>query len=205
MIVKVWLAVWRFFVRLFIMAGLPLLAWGLDDLAGFFANPVRAGFVILGGLLALALATLVYLTPSRPEPESPARPAHLHADLFELIFILSAYGDRRAVLVWEENLALRWAGLAIFALGVTVSIWANAVWVASLSKDPTQAHADSARLKGGPYRWISHPALLALLLYSLGAALIFRSWVGLVILVPLVGLVLRRAAPEPQPDRRSGS
>jgi protein-S-isoprenylcysteine O-methyltransferase Ste14 len=45
----------------------------------------------------------------------------------------------------------------------------------------------------GPFRWIRYPTLLSLLLYSLGAAFAFRSWLGLALLVPLAVAVVHRS------------
>ena len=62
----VWPASWQFFSRCFIMLGLPLIGWGLADLAGFFSNPVRVAIAMIVLVLALAQAWMVYVTPPQP-------------------------------------------------------------------------------------------------------------------------------------------
>ena len=96
------------------MLGLPLIAWGLADLAGFFSNPVRVAIAMIVLVLALAQAWMVYVTPKQPnEANAEARSTRLkwHSTLFEIILILAAFGDRRDILTWNENQLLRWVGL----------------------------------------------------------------------------------------------
>ena len=63
---KVWPALWQLFSRSFVLMGLPLLAWGLDDLAGFFSNSVRTSYVIVVAAQALLHAWMIYIAPPRP-------------------------------------------------------------------------------------------------------------------------------------------
>jgi hypothetical protein len=59
----------KFLSRFFIFLGLPLLAWGLDDLSGFFSNPIRGSFAVLATTQALILAYMVYISPPETEPK----------------------------------------------------------------------------------------------------------------------------------------
>jgi protein-S-isoprenylcysteine O-methyltransferase Ste14 len=187
---KILYAVWRVFARSFIMAGLPLITWGLGDLAGFFAHPARAGLIVLVVAQALVLAWLGYITPPEPEQESQVIIGHYHADIFEFLFILAAYNDRHGLMSMPDILHVRWIGLGVFFLGVVVSLWAQDTWVRHLRMDIDHRGEHPVLLKKGPYRFIRYPKLLALFLHCLGVALIFRSWAGLVMLVPLIASIL---------------
>lgn len=183
---------WQVFGRLFIMLGLALLAWGLDDLAGFLSNPVRAMFATLVVFQTLFHGWLLLRMPPQPEHEHQFDLEHWHYSVAELTFILAAFGDRRDILTWAENPAIRWLGLGIYLIGSALSTWANLTWVNYLRRETGSALDDAVLIAEGPYRWIRYPNLLILFFYSLGFSLAFRSWVGLVFLIPLVWMLSRR-------------
>jgi protein-S-isoprenylcysteine O-methyltransferase Ste14 len=187
---RFWPAAWGCFGRAFIMLGLALLAWGVDDLAGFFANPVRAGIAVIVLISSLLLGWMIYRLPVDPKHGHDLE--HWHYSLSELVFILSAFGDRRNVLAWAENPTLRWVGVGIYLSAIVYSVWANLTWVSHLQRDTGQAADNPVLLAEGPFQWTRYPTLLALILYSLGFALAFRSWPGLVFMVPLIYISLRR-------------
>jgi protein-S-isoprenylcysteine O-methyltransferase Ste14 len=84
------------------------------------------------------------------------------------------------------------SGLGVFWLGASYAIWANLTWVNHLRREAERAADNPVLLSEGPYRWTRYPSLLVLVFYSLGFALAFRSWVGLALLVPLIGIIIRR-------------
>lgn len=188
---QLWPAIWSAFGRTFVLLGLALLGWGLDDLTGFFAHPARAGLAALALASGLFLGWLRYRTP--PQPNQPHEPEHWHYSLSELVFILAAFGDRRNVLTWAENPSLRWVGLAIYLLAALYFAWANLTWVTHLRRELENSLEVPALLTSGPYRWTRYPTLLGLFLLTSGATLVFRSWVGLVFLLPLLWVIFRRA------------
>jgi protein-S-isoprenylcysteine O-methyltransferase Ste14 len=189
---RIWPATWQVFVRFYAMLLLPLLAWGVDDLPSFFSNPARMTFAIIVMLQALIGAWLVYITPPQPKYEHPIDLTHWQIDMYHFIFILAAYGDRRNILAWVENPSVRWAGLGIYLTGVGLSIWANLTWVNHLRTETRRIQADPALLFEGPYKYIRYPGLFCLIIYCLGFALTFRSWVGLALLIPLTAGFIHR-------------
>lgn len=189
---RVWPAAWQFFVRFYAMLLLPLLAWGVDDLPAFFFNQARLAFAVIVILQALIGAWLVHSMPPQPKHEHPIDLTHWQIDMYHFIFILAAYGDRRNVLTWAENPSVRWAGLGIFLIGAGLWVWTNLTWVNHLRREPGSMPLDPALLFDGPYQYIRYPGLLCLVIYCLGFALIFRSWVGLVLLIPLTAGFIHR-------------
>jgi protein-S-isoprenylcysteine O-methyltransferase Ste14 len=174
------------------LLGLALLAWGFDDLAGFFSTPVRVGVAIIAVTQALIHIWILLRMSPQPEREWPAGQEHWHYGLAELIAILAAFGDRRNILTWVENPPLRWAGLGILLLGAVYAIWTNLTWVNHQCREAEQACDNPVLLSEGPYRWTRYPTLLVLIFYSLGFVLAFRSWTGLAFLIALIGIILRR-------------
>jgi len=189
---RLWPIAWRVFGRLFVMLGLALLAWGFDDLRGFLSNPARVAFAALVVIQLLVHAWLLIRIPARPDVEDQPELEHWHYSVMELIFILAAFGDRRNLLTWAENPALRWDGLGIYLLGSALSTWANWTWVEHLRRRPESALDHPVLLAEGPYYWIRYPNLPIIFFYALGFALLFRSWVGLVLLIPLAWILFRR-------------
>jgi protein-S-isoprenylcysteine O-methyltransferase Ste14 len=189
---RIWPAAWQVFVRLYAMLILPLLAWGVDDLPGFFSNQARMAFAIIVMLQALIGAWMVYITPPQPKHEHPIDLTHWQIDMYHVIFILAAYGDRRNILAWVENPPVRWAGLCIYLAGVALSVWTNLTWINHLRRETGRIQADPALLFDGPYKYIRYPGLLCLIIYCLGFALAFRSWVGLALLIPLTAGFIHR-------------
>jgi protein-S-isoprenylcysteine O-methyltransferase Ste14 len=187
---KFWRAAWAFFGRTYIMLGLALLGWGVDNLAGFFANPVRAGLALIVLANAAFLGWLIYHLPDQPGQEHDLE--HWHYSLAEGIYILCAFGDRREVLVWAENPPLRWIGLGLYLLAAVYAAWTDLTWLNHLRQEAGRAADNPVFLTDGPYRWTRYPTLLALIVYSLGFVLAFRSWTGFIFLFPLIGTTLRR-------------
>lgn len=189
---RIWSALWRCFSICWIFLGLPLLAWGVNDLRGFLSNPVRTSFLVVVTVSALISARLVYITPPQPEEEHRDDLGRWHAYMFETIFVLSAFGDRRGILAWAENPTLRWLGLGIYLIGTGISIWSNFTWVNHLRREAERAVDNPVLLFEGPFHWIRYPSLLYLSIYSLGFALMFRSWVGLFLMIPMILGILNR-------------
>lgn len=189
---RIWPAAWQVFVRLYAMLFLPLLAWGVNDLRNFFSHPARMTFAVIVLLQALTGAWLVYITPPQPEHEHPIDLTHWQIDMYHVIFMLAAFGDRRNILAWAENLPVRWIGLGVYVVGVALSVWAARTWIDHLRKETGRTPVEPALLLDGPYKFIRHPGLLCLIIYCLGFALTFRSWVGLVLLIPLTAGFIHR-------------
>ena len=189
---RIWPALGRCFSVCLIYLGLPLLAWGTNELNGFLSNPVRMGFCVVVITSALFSMWLVYITPPHPVEEHRFDLNRWHLYMFESIFVLSAFGDRRGILAWTENLTLRWVGLGIYLIGTGVWIWTNLTWIKHLRREAERAVENPVLLYEGPFHWIRHPTLLILAIHCLGFALMFRSWVGLFLMIPLIIGILNR-------------
>lgn len=182
---KIWEALWGIFTRAFIQLGLPLLAWGVDDIAGFFSNAARATYAFIVMAHALVYAYEIYVIPGYQQHEPRVDIGRWHAYIFETIYVLAAFGDRRNILAWSENPPLRWLGLAFYLVGVVVLVWADWAWINHLRREKERVLASAVLLEEGVFAYVRHPALLALIFFSLGVALAYRSWIGLALMPAL--------------------
>jgi protein-S-isoprenylcysteine O-methyltransferase Ste14 len=189
---KVWSAVGQFLTTAFIFFGLALLAWGPGYLAEYFSNPVRTGFAVVVTAQSLFTAWVVYRTPPHIEHEHRFDLARWHAYMFETIFILAAFGDRRGILAWDENMPLRWLGMGLYLVGLALSVWSNITWVNHLQREGKRAKDNPVLIYDGPFQWVRYPSMLSLIFYCLGFTFMFRSWAGLALMLPLLlGIVNR--------------
>lgn len=189
---RYWSALSQFLHTSLVVLGLTFLAWGLDDIPAFFSNQTRTVFALIVLAQSLINAALAYITPLEPKHEHHFDLARWHSFMFETIFVLAAFGDRRNVLAWNENLPLRWAGLGIYLIGFSLSIWANLTWIKHLQREGKRAFDNPVLLFEGPFKRIRYPSMVYLIFYCVGFAILFRSWVGLVLIVPLIGGIINR-------------
>lgn len=190
---KVWLVLGQSLYIPLVLLGLPLLGWGLDALPAFFGNPVRAAFAIVVGAQALIHAWLVSITPPEPDHEHRFDLARWHFHMFEIIVVTAAFGDRRGLLAWDQQTdSVRWIGLAVYLTGAVLAIWSQSAWIRHLRTQAALALNHPVLIYEGPYKLIRYPPFLYLILYSLGFVLIFRSWLGIVLMIPLLGNILNR-------------
>jgi protein-S-isoprenylcysteine O-methyltransferase Ste14 len=77
-------------------------------------------------------------------------------------------------------------------LGAAFSTWTNLTWAVHLRREAGVALSDPVLLSAGPYKSIRYPSLLYLIFYCLGFAILFRSWIGLALIIPLIAAILYR-------------
>ncbi len=76
--------------------------------------------------------------------------------------------------------ALAWTGVGLFAVGITLRVWAMTVLGRFFSYHLT-VQSGHALVRAGPYRFVRHPAYLAFLLSLAGFGFAFRSVAGIVL------------------------
>lgn len=174
------------------------LGWGLDDLAGFFANPVRVAVIVV--FVAQGAYNLYQgLTDKRPAFHRLEHIGLYRLQLMatETAFVLAPYTDRRGLGLMADS--VRWWGLAVMVFGFALVIWAFQTWpdrlvpvdtVNELSPEHAisaygslseQLRADGEEFRCGPFRWLRYPHLLGRIILVAGFSLAFSAWVGLVI------------------------
>jgi protein-S-isoprenylcysteine O-methyltransferase Ste14 len=177
-----------------------LLGWGLGDLPGFFANAPRAGYAGLILLLGLGVVYHALISSGQihgGKDEAGKRVAR--QTVVKIAIILVMYGglmflpfaDRRDLAVWSGGEVLRWVGLLGVGLGLGLVLWSGIALGRFYSPDVT-LQKDHRLITTGLYGVLRHPRYLGVLLTTLSMALLFRSWVGVLAFIPILGIIFFR-------------
>jgi protein-S-isoprenylcysteine O-methyltransferase Ste14 len=164
-----------------------LLGWGVNDLGGYFRDPVRTGYVGLGvlGLLIVFIPGLnvhPFKKGSRVVGGKLARTMGVSTILLTLFL---PYADRRGLLTFPDREAWRWAGLALCVLGAAIrgaGLWSLGRQFSSY----VTLQENHQLVQTGLYKRVRHPMYLGLLMSVAGLPLVFRSW----LVIPIWGLAL---------------
>jgi len=111
-----------------------------------------------------------------------------------LVVVLPVVHDRGHVLP-IDGLALRWAGVAIFAIGLALRLW-PVYLLGNRFSGLVAIQEGHTLLTTGIYSIIRHPSYLGLLLSCLGWALAFNSIAGVVLTVLMLVPVVARIRAE---------
>lgn len=183
-----------------IFAGLPIISWGADDLQGYTAHPARLGYTLIVIVLQfIVVARFPGIGRSGSDGQKLVRRQKIAVILLQVItlsmMILIPFSERRAIGIMEIADALRITGVALFTLGFLLMNWSEAVLGSQFSIQVT-IQKDHHLITEGPYHYLRHPRYLAIIIYNLGVALVFRSWLGLILVAALTGVLLWRIQDE---------
>ena len=178
-----------------------LLGWGLGDLPGFFASAPRAGYAGLALLLGLGVVYHALISSGQIHggKDEAKEQRVARQTVVKIAIVLVMYGglmflpfaDRRDLVVWSGGEVLRWVGLLGVGLGLGLVLWSGIALGRFYSPDVT-LQKDHRLITTGLYGVLRHPRYLGVLLATLGLALLFRSWVGLLAFIPMLGVILFR-------------
>jgi protein-S-isoprenylcysteine O-methyltransferase Ste14 len=197
-------AIWTFIGTLAIYLGLSLLGWGLGDLDRFFSSPARLVYALAIVLFAAAVA---YQTAVAPEgvqgsPGIKEKRVARQATVGYLMLLALAAGltvlplcDRRNLASLPETAVLRWSGVLLTAAGYTL-VFLSGIFLGRQYSAEVTIQENHKLITAGPYRWVRHPRYLGILLITLGATLVFRTWAGFVLLPFVLALLLWRIKDE---------
>jgi protein-S-isoprenylcysteine O-methyltransferase Ste14 len=193
-----------FFIPVVPLLGLPLLGWGIDDLRGFLALYPRLGYVVSVAALGLAEAYHVSAAPegSKPREGEPSKRVRRQRIVLVVIvlvlfgtFFFLPFADRRGIGVMMASQLVRWLGLGLCGLGFALMFWSRATLGRLYSGEVTLKKGHRL-ITAGVYRYIRHPVYLGIICSALGVAFLFRSWIGLTAMFPIVGGLLFRIKDE---------
>ena len=187
-----------FLIPLIPLVGLPLLGWGIDDLRGFLSIYPRLGFVLAAAVPGLAEAYYIMKVGERSNLSKGEESKLVRRQsvvllvmaplLFGTLFFLP-FADRRSIGVMTAAQGFRWLGLLLYGLGLALMSWARNLLGRMYSGEVTIQKSHQL-IKTGPYRYIRHPVYLCMLCFELGLSFLFRSWIGLAVMIPIVGGLL---------------
>ena len=190
-------AIWTFAGTLALYLGLSLLGWGVADVGGFFSSAPRLAYAVVIALFGVAVAYQAVAAPEGIDGSSglkekrvPRQSAVGYAMLLVLAIglILLPLCDRRGLAILPESPFVRWPGVILTAIGYALVLLSGIYLGRQYSAEVT-IQKDHQLITAGPYRRIRHPRYLGILLVTLGATLVFRTWAGLV-LFPFVLVML---------------
>jgi protein-S-isoprenylcysteine O-methyltransferase Ste14 len=174
---------------------LALAVWGEGGPHAFFSRPV---FVALSVVTLGLVVASVFTQGNLSSGEREDRGNRWVLPVFAVVGIAAGY-----VPAWSDRVGfwtfggdgMRWAGLALFTLGGVLRIWP--VYVLGRRFSGLVAIQPGHELvTTGIYGVIRHPSYLGLILNVLGWALVFRSWIGVLLAVAAVGAVVGRIRAE---------
>ncbi len=197
-------AIWTFIGTLAIYLGLSLVGWGLGDLAGFFASPVRLAYGSVIVLFAAAVAYQAVVAPEGVQGSSGLKEKRVprQATVGYLMLLCLAVGlillpicDRRNLALLPEWLVLRWGGVLVTAAGYAL-VFLSGIFLGRQYSAEVTIQEGHKLITAGPYRRLRHPRYLGILLMTLGISLVFRTWAGFVLLPVVMALLLWRIKDE---------
>ena len=183
-----------------IFVALPLAAWGLGDVRGFASDGVRLAYVVVGLALNAVAAARV---PGGGAPREAARRTVGRQKLAVLVLqivplalvAVAPWGDRRGVGTLPDAPSLRAVGLAAYAVGFLL-VHGSEVHLGRLFSVQVEVQEGHRLVTDGPFRLVRHPRYAGILLFLSGIALVFRSWLALALVVPVLAVLLWRIADE---------
>jgi protein-S-isoprenylcysteine O-methyltransferase Ste14 len=183
--------------------GLLLLGWGIDDLQGFLSNFPRLGYLVIVPVFGF-IDSLGVIGGSAGSPlnkgDEGKRVRRQRVLLFPVflfqfvvLFFLS-FADRRTigVMVGQE---IRWLGLVLCGLGFAMISWSRFTLGRMYTLDVTIQKSHQL-ITTGLYRYIRNPIYLGVIAHGLGLSFLFRSWIGLGAMIPIVVFFLFRIKDE---------
>ncbi len=197
-------AIGAFITTLLVYLGLPLFGWGINDLPGFFSSCPRFGYAVLLLFLALAVGCQAINAPEGfrgtrgNKSKRLQRQSIVAAGLIIILFgalIFLPLADRNGVGVMIGNQAVRWSGLILSGLGFVLIFWSGVALGKMYSAEVT-IQKNHQLVTTGLYHNIRHPRYLGVIFIAVGLSTLFRSWIGLVVSIPLLVVLLFRIKDE---------
>ena len=177
-------------VSVIIQLALTILAWG--DWSSFFAHPART-WLVIGSFLLLVVAWFSGSSGvSGGEKHSPGSKTILYGFglVILLLVLVPPYCDRRDIWIIDGDVA-RYFGLFLFFAGSILRL--AAVFVLGRRFSGLVAIQPDHQLKtDGLYHYVRHPSYTGLIASMIGYVLVFRSAIGLALIILLILLLISR-------------
>jgi protein-S-isoprenylcysteine O-methyltransferase Ste14 len=178
----------------------PILAWGVLDINGFISNTARLSYLLTAcALNAFAAFRIPEVGKKSPGHKVRSDRQHLTVVLLQAItttmVLVLPYCDRHELGVFAESPAIRFPGLLLYSFGFLVMHFAQSYLGDQFSVE-VGVREGHRLVTDGPYKIIRHPRYLGIILFVIGIAMVFRSWLGVLIAVATIVVLLWRMRDE---------
>jgi protein-S-isoprenylcysteine O-methyltransferase Ste14 len=170
------------------LVGMPAWAWG--SWSGLFRHPARVGMFVV-----VVLSTVAFLfTDANLGGARMSKPRNVLYIVAGMLFVLAQtwlppYADSRNLWTLDGD-AARYAGLVLLVVGCVLRV--GPMFALGGRFRPPLATQDEHRLvTTGYYRYIRNPSYLGALLGAAGWFLVFRCWIGVLVVALAVALCIR--------------
>jgi len=178
---------------IFAYVGLAIVGWGGVD--AFFANPARTALVIVTAAMAgAALFSSANVSTGEREDRSNRWVIGALGVIGLLSAWLPAYTDRKEFWTIDGDV-VRWIGVTLYAAGGALRLWPVFVLGRRFS-GLVAIQPGHTLVTDGIYRTIRNPSYLGMLVLSLGWALAFRSFAGVLLVALMIPPLVARMRSE---------
>ena len=183
-------------IGMLIFSGVPWGIWSFTDVAGYFGNPARLAYTIMMAVLSILVVIFVPDEGrSQGKGQNPMKQHKISLFLLQtlpiLILVLAPYSDHHNRAVMADRILIRLAGLLLTFLGFFLMNWSVMALGKQFSVEVT-IQENHQLVTNGPYRYIRHPRYLGILIFFCGISIVFRSWLGLILMgIVLIALIWR--------------
>ena len=172
-----------FLIGSFVFVALPIVAWDVTDVRGFFAQPARVLYIVF---VILLNAFAAYRIPEVGKSHDPAKTTvarqHLTVIFLQVLSIsvvlLGPFCDHRGIAVMGSQDTVRYIGLLLYFVGFLVMHFAEAKLGRQFSLEVSISEGHTL-VTDGMYRYLRHPRYLGITTFTVGLSMLFRSWIGL--------------------------
>lgn len=173
--------------------GLAIVGWGAFD--AFFANPARTALVIVTAMMTVAaLFSSGNLSTGEREDRANRWVIAVLGAIGLLSAWLPAYTDRKEFWTIDGDV-VRWIGVILYAAGGALRLWPVFVLGRRFS-GLVAIQPGHTLVTDGIYRTIRNPSYLGMLVLSLGWALAFRSFAGVLLVALMIPPLVARIRSE---------
>ena len=177
---------------------------GLNDLVDFFADGPKAAYALVVVGLGLAIG---YQAIDAPEGirgnQGEIVMAIRRQRILNVILILLLYtalfflpfAEQHSIGIMQIAQGWAWLGVGLCTAGYTLVYWSGLTLGRMYSKQVT-IQPNHQLVTTSIYRFIRHPRYLGVIQIALGLGLIYRSWIGVAVIIPLVAILILRIKDE---------
>jgi protein-S-isoprenylcysteine O-methyltransferase Ste14 len=176
-------------VALSLVLFLGLAAWGWGGWQPLLGHPARAGACL--AFVLTTLATLFADVGFTCLRRDDLRGGWLIGPITVLSMVMAglpAYTDRSNIATLDGD-AVRYLGLALLVIGCVLRVGPMYALQRRFTW-PLAHHEDHRLVTTGFYRYIRNPSYLGALLGGIGWVLVFRSGIGLLLMLLIAGLLI---------------